>query len=105
MAKHIDLAELKSKGLVVEDLDIDVNNKHVEPHPYLPGDPTPSGKVPYKAGDPQRLIIFEPQTYQELGLKEGDMVVFGNNEQKWRIVEIAGSAKGPSVFFAQHNNL
>lgn len=89
MAKNIDLKNLEEKGLAMV-INLNVHTRHIEPNPLLLGDPTPSGTIPYKEGDPQRVVVFEPQTYQKLGIKEDDPVVFRGDKRKWRVVEVAG---------------
>lgn len=95
MAKNIDLNKLQREGLA-KVLHLDVNSKHVQLHVFLSGDHTPK-KVPYQKGDPQKIIFFESQTYQELGLEEGGMIVLESGGPEWRIVEVAGSPEGPAV--------
>lgn len=90
MAKNIELERLKSEGLASV-LDLDVNSKHVQLHFLLPGNHTPK-KVPYQEGDPQKIIFFDSQTYQGLGLKEGSEIVLESDGPEWRIVEVIGSA-------------
>lgn len=91
MVKNIDLDNLMSKGLVVEIFNIDVDNKYVDPNFPSPREPAHFKKIPFKKGDSQFEITFELQTYQELGLKEGDIATFGSNQQRWRVVEVSGS--------------
>lgn len=97
MAKNIDLENLKRKGLA----DVFVpTKKYIGPNPLFPGGPTTWENVSYTEGDPQLDLIFDPQTYQELGLKEGDMVAFEGGRKEWRIVEIGGLGEKVSVSIA-----
>lgn len=100
MARNIDLDKLIKEGRA-EIFHLDVDNKYVGPNFLLAGDPTLLEKVPFKEGDPLFDIIFEPQTYQELELKEDDIVTFGSNKQEWRLVETTGLAQGMSASFAK----
>lgn len=99
MAKLIDLEELKQKGLA-ETWPIDLNQQGVGPNFLLPGDTTPRERTYYDEGDAQLHIIFDPQTYQEKGLKKGEMVVFKGSRKKWRIMDVAGFGKKVLVSFA-----
>ena len=99
MAKNIDLENLKRKGLA-EVFVPDLTKKYIGPNPLFPGDPTTWEKVSYEEGDPQLDLIFNPQTYQELGIKKGDMIFLDDGRKEWRVVEVGGLDDKVSVSIA-----